>query len=139
MGERDGAPILGLRALNDSDTLIDMAACPMMSPALEAWLKDFRQNLPALARGGARLRVSPTGDRGVWLDLPNEQIHTLMVDGRSLSKITQGVTSEIMGEGWTPAPARGRNTDPMVTGFSYPYPLDEWRERARSVLAQEAA
>ena len=52
LGERDGAPILGLRALNDSDTLIDMAACPMMSPALEAWLKDFRQNLPALARGG---------------------------------------------------------------------------------------
>ena len=84
LGEHDGAPVIGLRALNDSDTLIDMAACPMMSPALEAWLQDFRQNLPALARGGARLRVSPTGDRGVWLDLPNEQIHSLMVDGRWL-------------------------------------------------------
>ena len=31
-----------------------------------------------------------------------------MVDGRSLSKISQGVTTEVMGEGWTPAPFGGR-------------------------------
>ena len=67
-----------------------------------------------------------------FIDIQSHSIAPLMVDGRSLSKITQGVTTEIMGEGWTPAPARGRNTDPMVTGFSYPYPLDEWRERART-------
>lgn len=66
-----------------------------------------------------------------FIDIQSHSIAPLMVDGRSLSKITQGVTTEIMGEGWTPAPAAGRNTDPMVTGFSYPYPLDEWRERAR--------
>jgi len=67
-----------------------------------------------------------------FIDIQSHSIAPLMVDGRSLSKITQGVTTEIMGEAWTPAPALGRNTDPMVSGFSYPYPLDEWRARART-------
>ncbi len=67
-----------------------------------------------------------------FIDIQSHSIAPLMVDGRSLSKITQGVTTEIMGEGWTPAPAAGRNSDPMVSGFSYPYPLDTWRTRART-------
>jgi N-acyl-D-amino-acid deacylase len=37
----------------------------------------------------------------------------LMRDGRCLSKITQGVTTEIMGEAWTPAPLGGLIEDPM--------------------------
>ncbi|MBP8293862.1 MAG: amidohydrolase family protein, partial [Caldilineaceae bacterium] len=67
-----------------------------------------------------------------FIDIQSHSIAPLMVDGRSLSKITQGVTTEIMGEGWTPAPAAGRNADPMASGFSYPYPLDPWRARART-------
>ncbi len=43
-----------------------------------------------------------------FVDILSHSILPLMVDGRSLSKITQGVTTEIMGEGWTPAPHGGK-------------------------------
>lgn len=61
-----------------------------------------------------------------FIDIQSHSILPLMIDGRCLSKITQGVTTEIMGEGWTPAPVRGRNTDPMAHAI-FPYPLDAWK------------
>lgn len=39
-----------------------------------------------------------------FIDIQSHAILWLMYDGRCLSKITQGVTTEIMGEAWTPAP-----------------------------------
>lgn len=65
-----------------------------------------------------------------FIDIQSHSILPLMMDGRSLSKITQGVTTEIMGEGWTPAPMRGRNTNPMDHAI-FPYPLEAWGERAK--------
>jgi len=66
-----------------------------------------------------------------FIDIQSHSIVPLMRDGRCLSKITQGVTTEIMGEAWTPAPAGGRFTDPMADRFSTVPGLDEWAERAR--------
>ncbi len=43
-----------------------------------------------------------------FIDIQSHSILPLMRDGRSLSKITQGVTTEIMGEAWTPAPLAER-------------------------------
>ena len=43
-----------------------------------------------------------------FVDILSHSILSLIVDGRSLSKISQGVTTEVMGEGWTPAPVGGR-------------------------------
>ena len=45
-----------------------------------------------------------------FIDIQSHSILPLMLDGRSVSKITQGVTTEIMGEAWTPAPLAGRST-----------------------------
>ena len=42
-----------------------------------------------------------------FIDIQSHSILPLMRDGRCLSKIMQGVTTEIMGEGWTPAPVGG--------------------------------
>ena len=54
-----------------------------------------------------------------FVDILSHSILSLMVDGRSLSKIAQGVTTEIMGEGWTPAPVGGRiNTELPTHQFS---------------------
>ena len=64
-----------------------------------------------------------------FIDIQSHSIAPLMVDGRSLSKITQGVTTEIMGEGWTPAPFGGKISDPIMTLFAEPDPV--WRARAR--------
>ncbi len=49
-----------------------------------------------------------------FIDIQSHSVLTLMIDGRSLSKVTQGVTTEIMGEAWTPAPVVGRNTEPLA-------------------------
>ena len=66
-----------------------------------------------------------------FIDIQSHSILSLMIDGRSLSKITQGVTTEIMGEAWTPAPVAGRHTDPMKNSI-LPMPIsDEWHEKIR--------
>jgi N-acyl-D-amino-acid deacylase len=67
-----------------------------------------------------------------FIDIQSHSIAPLMRDGRCVSKITQGVTTEIMGEGWTPAPVGGRFTDPM-SGQLLPDGGDagDWSDRAR--------
>ena len=65
-----------------------------------------------------------------FIDIQSHSIVPLMVDGRCLSKIAQGVTTEIMGEAWTPAPFGGRIADP-IRGGSLIDLAPEWRERAR--------
>lgn len=45
-----------------------------------------------------------------FIDIQSHSIIPLMRDGRSLSKLTQGVTTEIMGETWTPAPFGGKTS-----------------------------
>ncbi len=66
-----------------------------------------------------------------FIDIQSHSILSLMIDGRCLSKITQGVTTEIMGEAWTPAPVAGRHTDPMDNSI-LPMPIsEEWQEKIR--------
>ena len=67
-----------------------------------------------------------------FVDILSHSILSLMVDGRSLSKISQGVTTEVMGEGWTPAPVGGRiSADLPVHQFTQL--LDPaWAERMAS-------
>lgn len=60
-----------------------------------------------------------------FIDILSHAITPLMRDGRCLSKITQGVTSEIMGEAWTPAPFGGEIAPRKLS----PYVPEEWNER----------
>lgn len=43
-----------------------------------------------------------------FIDILSQCIGPLLRDGRNVSKISQGITTEIMGEAWTPAPANHR-------------------------------
>ncbi|NOK58949.1 MAG: N-acyl-D-aspartate/D-glutamate deacylase [Chloroflexi bacterium AL-W] len=66
-----------------------------------------------------------------FIDILSHSILPLMVDGRCLSKIMQGVTTEIMGESWTPAPFGGLISDPF--GHSpYSHHIEEWQQRAQT-------
>ncbi|MDA0745125.1 MAG: D-aminoacylase [bacterium] len=56
-----------------------------------------------------------------FIDIQSHSILPLMQDGRCISKITQGITTEIMGETWTPAPHGGKCADLP----------EEWAERAK--------
>ena len=97
-----------------------------------------RDRIAAVAPPG---RIDPSGAREVvdadamvvcpgFIDLQSHSIVPLMVDPKCLSKITQGVTTEVMGEGWTPAPFGGRRTRSIPPAAS-PYDLRHWEERAR--------
>lgn len=61
-----------------------------------------------------------------FIDIMSQSGTALIVDGRCLSKITQGVTTEIMGEGSTPAPFGGRIEEPKNTLLAERAP--EWLE-----------
>ena len=65
-----------------------------------------------------------------FIDIQSHSILPLMRDGRCLSKITQGVTTEIMGESWTPAPYGGRVTEDPEPEFEEPE-LRQWGEERR--------
>ncbi len=39
-----------------------------------------------------------------FIDMLGWSQHTILVDNRGVSKVTQGITTEITGEGWSPAP-----------------------------------
>ncbi|HEU5086047.1 MAG TPA: D-aminoacylase [Roseiflexaceae bacterium] len=66
-----------------------------------------------------------------FIDIQSHAIRPLMIDGRSLSKIMQGVTTEIMGEAWTPAPVGGLIENPEANAlFSESAP--GWPERMRT-------
>lgn len=67
-----------------------------------------------------------------FIDIQSHSILPLMVDGRCLSKITQGITTEIMGEAWTPAPMGGRNTDPLANTLFVLHISQEWQDRILS-------
>jgi N-acyl-D-amino-acid deacylase len=66
-----------------------------------------------------------------FIDIQSHSHMPLMIDGRSLSKITQGVTTEIMGEGWTPAPFGGKRDDPFADSL-FTHRVPEWQKRARA-------
>jgi N-acyl-D-aspartate/D-glutamate deacylase len=66
-----------------------------------------------------------------FIDIQSHSIMPLMVDARCLSKITQGVTTEIMGESWTPAPFGGRRPTPIMYPL-FAQAMPEWEQRARN-------
>jgi dihydroorotase/N-acyl-D-amino-acid deacylase len=64
-----------------------------------------------------------------FIDIQSHSLIPLLTDGRSLSKVTQGVTTEIMGELWTPAPFGGLRRSPFLAGFGRVSDEDEARAR----------
>jgi N-acyl-D-aspartate/D-glutamate deacylase len=92
--------------------------------------------IAAITRPGeiAREQVASVVDaRGMvvcpgFIDILSHSIVPLMVDARCLSKITQGVTTEIMGEDATPAPYGGRENQASFTRAVMLQLAPEWKE-----------
>jgi N-acyl-D-amino-acid deacylase len=67
-----------------------------------------------------------------FIDILSHSHIPLMHDPSDLSKITQGVTTEIMGEGWTPAPTGGRIKDTFQDlSQKHRALISDWIEPAR--------
>ena len=63
-----------------------------------------------------------------FIDILSHSTIPLMVDQRCLSKIKQGVTTEIMGEGWTPAPHIGKFDVAFLKRNPISRQIPEWVE-----------
>lgn len=94
--KREGHMHLGLYELNaESRRVVDIEQCPMMTEPLERFLKEFRQRAPDVQRGSVRLRVSPTGERGVWLDFANNDVKNLFEEKSYLKWLSEIAFVEI--------------------------------------------
>jgi N-acyl-D-aspartate/D-glutamate deacylase len=64
-----------------------------------------------------------------FIDIMSHSLWPLFVDGRSLSKLVQGVTTEVMGEAYSPAPHGGLigPPEPWIDGID-----ERWLERIRT-------
>ncbi|MBN8539344.1 MAG: class I SAM-dependent RNA methyltransferase [Deltaproteobacteria bacterium] len=77
-----GQQRLGLYSKTNRE-IVDLEGCPQLSEDLEAWLQEFRRDLPPTKRRAAiRLRVSPSGLRGVWIDAANEDLRDLLEESK---------------------------------------------------------
>ena len=67
-----------------------------------------------------------------FIDIQSHSIIPIMNDSRVLSKVHQGVTTEIMGEDWTPSPFGGRIKTPIPAGARVRVgpTFDAWMEEA---------
>ncbi len=94
--EQSGRKVLGLYALDGSRQIIDLDdGCMMMSEPLEAFLREFRQWVPPIRLGSVRLRVAPSGERGVWLDFANQDVKALFEERSYLQRLSQMAFVEI--------------------------------------------
>ena len=94
------------------DTIAAIGAAGTIDPATAAEVVD--------ATG---LVVSPG-----LVDIQSHSLIPLLTDPRSLSKVLQGVTTEIMGEAWTPSPFGGRVEEPFGDSLKRRMGDDAWAE-----------
>jgi len=68
-----------------------------------------------------------------FIDIQSHSINPFLEDRRSVSKVTQGITTEIMGEMWTPAPFGGKIDSPFRNALVHRLPegAEIWEERAK--------
>lgn len=92
--QRTGAYKLGLFDRFKTG-IVDLQGCPQMSPNLESWYDEFRRIRIPVSRGSVRLRVSPSGQRGVWLDLANVDVKMLLDERSALDQLRSTAVVEI--------------------------------------------
>lgn len=68
---------LGLYRI-DKKEILDLEACPQMSPELLKYYEKVRRVQFPIRKGSLRIRVGPLGHKGIWLDFANEDIKNLL-------------------------------------------------------------
>lgn len=74
--------------LYDQDRkILDLEKCLQLSPELQEIYNEFRNFKFPVCKGSARLRVSPEGTKGLWLDFANQDIKNLLDEKKLLTDI----------------------------------------------------
>lgn len=83
---RSGQSRLGLFD-RDHREIVDIEICPQLSPRLQQWFSEFRALTFKIERGSVRLRISPGGEKGAWLDFANVDVKALLDEQTTLRKL----------------------------------------------------
>lgn len=111
--------------------IVDLPDCAQLSPALQAWLAEFRDRLPPVARASIRLRVGPDGVKGAWLDLANVDAKALLDEADWLHSWPAEVALE-MGQRRKNV-ARGAVRPKLEEAVLRPWFATRWREEKVSL------
>lgn len=71
----------------DRNEILDLESCPQMSEALAGWHKEVRNIKFPVELGSLRLRVGPTGLKGIWLDFSNVNVKELFDEQQTLLQL----------------------------------------------------
>lgn len=85
---------LGLYQKNSRE-IIDIETCLQLEPGLHDFYLDFRKIKWPIKKGSVRLRISPHGARGAWLDFANEDTKSLLESEQSLLQLQEMAVVEI--------------------------------------------
>lgn len=77
----NGSARLGLIARDPAAGVVDMAACPLATPELGAWLTEVRAHPLPIGRASLRLRAATGARRGVWVDCAHADVKALLDAG----------------------------------------------------------
>lgn len=108
--EVNGKMRLGLYGLEER-AVIDLENCPMMTKELHVFYIRFRAIQPPIKKGSVRLRVSPDGEWGVWLDFANQDVKALFEEKTYLRQLSEIAFVEI---GQRRKALEWRNGDPKL-------------------------
>ncbi len=75
--------------------IFDVDHCPQMSAGLDQVFQSFKKFKIPVQKGSLRLRVSPSGKKGLWLDFANLDIKQLMDEKSLLLELMQEFTVEV--------------------------------------------
>lgn len=79
----------------DRHEVLDIETCAQLSPELQKWLTEFRSIKWPFQKGSFRLRIGPQGQRGLWIDLANIDIKSLLEEKNILLKLQERAFVEI--------------------------------------------
>ena len=79
----------------DTHDIVDISVCAQLSPELQAWLEEFRCYQWPVEKGSIRLRMGPSGEKGVWLDFANIDIKKILDEATLLRRLQKVAFVEI--------------------------------------------
>lgn len=73
----------------EKSQVFDLVLCRQFSPSLQAWVSEFQTWIKKIniQKGSVRLRVSPQGKKGVWLDFSHEDTALLLKETQLLKEL----------------------------------------------------
>jgi 23S rRNA (uracil1939-C5)-methyltransferase len=80
----------------NSNKVFSLKTCPHFSKELQNWFNEFSQlQFSTIEKGSLRLRVSPSGQKGLWIDFSNKNIKELLEQKQPLEDLLNECIIEI--------------------------------------------